>query len=774
MMSWRAWTASLVTAFLVAACGGGGGSAGTPTIGGGTTPVASDLTVTLSSATVVNSTASTVEVVITAVDANRAVMSGVAVSMAVNSGATISAASGKTDSAGQVKATVGIGSDTTPRTVTVTVTSGALTKTASFSVVAGGADTPVAADMTVTLSAPVMANSPSAKVDVTVTAVDANRAAVKGVPVTLAVNAGATVTQTNATSDESGLVKGTVSIGSDTSPRTITITVKSGALTRTVTVDVVAATAASDLTLTLSPSAVLSNSGTSTVTATVTAVDRNRNTVAGMPIVLSVDSGATVQVSAATSDSKGQITGVVSIGEDKSNRVITVTAVSGSVTKTAAIQVTGAKINATVLGAVLAPGQTGTVQYRLVDVNGNPIPGKRLTISGPSGIQTVATTGTNGEYDFVFKAPNATGTIDIRASAAGVESTVSVFINSGSVAIPKVETTVRSASVSANPAVVAINTGSTSNRAEVRALFLSDDNKPVKNIRVRFDLDGDKNSIGGTFTSGTTQVYSDVNGVATAAYVPASRFSPTDGVTVRACWDYDDFDAAACPNAARTTLTVISDSLSVSIGTNTLIGTGDSGLTYVVRYVVQVVDSSGLAVPDVQVSAQVDLPQYFKGYWTRGITSWVQVVEATCDNEDLNRNGVAEIFSNGVVEDANGSFNLTPGRPALEPRKADVAISFEGSSKTNVTGQAILRIEYPQNIGSWVRFNIVVSASGVAGTEGRANYMADLWVPASVVNKLDTSPPFVLSPYGVQTSPTVAATVPGSTKPASRLCTNPN
>ena len=66
-------------------------------------------------------------------------------------------------------------------------------------------------------------------------------------------------------------------------------------------------------------------------------------------------------------------------------------------------------------------------------------------------------------------------------------------------------------------------------------------NKPVKNMRVRFDLAGDVNSIGGTFTTGDNVVYSDANGVATSAYVPGTRSSPTDGVTVRACWDYVDF-----------------------------------------------------------------------------------------------------------------------------------------------------------------------------------------------------------------------------------------
>ena len=642
----------------------------------------------------------------------------------------------------------------------------------------GGTPSPTVADLTVTSSSPTVPNVTTSTVLITVTAVDANRATVADVPVTLSVDSGGTIKQSAAKTNASGTVTGTLSIGSDITPRRITVTATSGSLTRTVAVNVVAnaEVAASDMTLTLSPSAVLSNSGTATVTATATAVDANRNTVASIPVTISVDSGATVQVSSSTTNADGQVNGTVSIGDDRSNRTIVVTAVSGTITRTASIQVTGSKITATVLGKVLSPGQTGTIQYRLVDVNGNPMIGKRFVVTGPTGVQTVTTTGSNGDYDYSFPAPAVAGTVNIRASAAGVEDVQSIVVNTGTGAIPPVTGTVRSASVSANPSVVAINTATTTNRSEIRALFLSDANAPVANVRVRFDLDGDKQSIGGALTSGTTMVYSDANGVATSAYVPANRFSPTDGVTVRACCDYNDFAAGQCPNAVRSTLTVVNDALSVTIGTNNLIGTGDSTLTYVTRYVVQVVDSSGVAAKDVQVSSVVDLTYYYKGVWVvlKDDVKWTQVSMATCANEDLNRNGVAEVFSNGVVEDANHSFNLSPGRPALDPRKADVAVSFEGSSKTNASGQVVLRIEYPQSVGSWVKFNLVASASGVAGTEGRANFEGVLGVPASVVNKVDADPPFKLSPYGIEGSSLVAASLPGSTAQAVQLCTNPN
>lgn len=637
----------------------------------------------------------------------------------------------------------------------------------------GGASDPPVADLTVTMPSATISNIVSANLLVTVTAVDANRVTLADVPVTLSVDSDATITASAAKTGSTGQVTGTVRIGSNTTPRKITVTAKAGTLTRSAVIDVVATTAA-DLALTLTPSAKLSNSGATTVVVTVTAVDINRATVSGIPVSLKVDNNATINASGSVTNAGGQITGTVSIGGDKTNRIITVTATSGALVRTANIQVEGAKITATVLGAVLLPGEAGNIQYRVVDDTGNPIMDQPITVTGVGGVQTVGRTGASGEYDYRFTAPAAAGALEIRASIAGFERTDTIIVNSGAVTIPAVTATVRSASVSANPSVVVVNTlNSTVNRSEIRALFLSDANAPVKNIRVRFDLDGDVQSIGGSFTSGSTQVYSDLNGVATSAYVPASRFSPTDGVTVRACWNTVDFAAGTCPHAARTTLTVVEDPLSVSIGTSNAIGEGVSKLTYVIRYVVQVVDSSGLAANDVQVSAQIDLLRYLKGEWLVGTGAWGQVVRATCDNEDLNRNGVAEDFGGGVIEDANGSAGLVAGRPALEPRKADVAISFEGSNQTNPSGQVILRIEYPQNVGSWVAFNVVVSASGVAGTEGRANFDGLLAVPAAAVNDIKADPPFRFSPYGISASPVVVAMVPGSAR-ISMLCTNPN
>jgi hypothetical protein len=525
------------------------------------------------------------------------------------------------------------------------------------------------------------------------------------------------------------------------------------------------AATASDLSISLSATS-LSNDGSSTITATVTAVDSNRNALPEIPVTISVNNSAVATVSGQVTDDEGVVSAQVGIGADRANRSITVTAVSGSLSRSATFQVIGAELTATPLPAVIAPGAKGQIDFRLVDVNSNPMSGQSIVINGVNAVETSGTTDSNGNYSYAYTAPAAGGDLDIRATAGGVSVTQTVLVQSGTGTIPPAAITVRSASLAASPSVVSVNTGSTSNRSELRALFLGAGNAPVQNIRVRFDLAGDTNNIGGSLTSGTNVVYSDANGVATTAYVPGSRFSPTDGLTVRACWDYDDFAVGACPQSATATLTVISEALSVSISTNSKIEEGPTGLDYIKKYLVQVNDSSGNAKGGVQISPSIDLLRYFKGEWVlNSDDEWVQVVRASCENEDLNRNGVLEVYSNGAVEDANAT-----GR--LEPRKADVNISFVGSSTTNSDGQVVLKITYGQSLASWLEFNILVAASGVAGTEGRTSFQGVLPVLADAVSDADVEPAFRLAPYGIQASPVVSTTNPQGQ--SGLLCTNPN
>ncbi len=486
-----------------------------------------------------------------------------------------------------------------------------------------------------------------------------------------------------------------------------------------------AASTTADMVLVLSKSTI-ANTGSDSVIITTTTLDAARNTVAGAKVAVSADSDAIVSTPTSETGADGTLQSTLTIGPNRANRVITVTVTSGTVTKTATVQVFGALLTGTLVPAVIEPGKAGNVQYRLVDQAGNPMVDQdiQLVASGLTPAEATGKTGVNGDFVFIYTAPGATGNYEVVASAGGTADSQSLQVQAAST-IPPVTTTINSASVSANPSVVGTNLdGVTSNRSDIRALFLGANNLPIKNVRVRFDLDGDANSIGGIFTTGTSTLYSDVNGVVTTSYVPGTRSSPTNGVTVRACYGVSDSDPnlTGCLTNKTVTLTVTSEPLGVSIGTNELIIVNE--LTYVKKFVVSVVDAAGVAKPDVALVVSVDLPQYRKGFYTVVGDHWEKTGgaqpgddTAVCTNEDTNRNGVLEAGENinGSIPYVDGTFNTR-----LDPGKSDVSISLL-QAKTRADGTAELQLQYAKSFASWVDAKITVAASGVSGTEGRCD-----------------------------------------------------
>jgi len=509
-----------------------------------------------------------------------------------------------------------------------------------------------------------------------------------------------------------------------------------------------------DLVVALSKSNV-SNTGSDSVIVTTTALDAARNTVGGATVQVAADSEAVVSTAAAVTGADGKLQSTLTIGANRSNRVVTVTVTSGSVTKTTSVQVFGATITATLVPQVVAPGAAGKVQYRLTDQAGSPMANEAISVvaTGFTPASAAGTTGVNGDFEFAYSAPAAAGSYEVTASAGGNSDSRTISVQAASSVGPP-SGAITSASVSANPSVVGTNlVGSTTNRSEIRALFLALGNQPVQRVRVRFDLAGDANAIGGTFITGSEILLSDVNGVVTSAYAPAVRSSPTDGVTIRACYAATDAalgtpTAPLCPTFVTTTLTVTSEPLGISIGTNELIIVNE--LTYVKKYIVSVVDSAGRAKADVDLVVSIDLTNYRKGFYSLVGDKWVKVGgdSAVCANEDINRNGVLEIGEN-----ANGATPYAGTAPPefnnrLEPGKSDVSVALL-QTRTRADGTAELQILYPKSFGSWVDAKITVAASGVAGTEGRAvAVVAPVPVDAASIGSVAVPPAYRLSPYG--------------------------
>ncbi len=800
---------SILAVLALAACGGGGGSAGTSPLGpgasggtGGTTttptvvPAAADLVFLLSASSVANSGAETVVATATAIDGNRNTVTGVPVTVSVNSNAVVTPAGTKTDDKGQLNATVGIGSDRSARDITVSAVSGGITKTAVLKVVAtSGTATGAPSDLLLTLAAPTIPNNGSKTVVATATALDARRNVMPGVVVSISVDAGATAipsgTTTAATGTGTGTVTAQIGIGSNATNRVITVTATtSGLPARTVSLQVVDTPTtinptAADLSLALS-AGTLVNGGTSTIVATATAVDANRNALAGIPMTLTVDNNAVITVSGSTTNSSGVVTGVVTIGADRSNRSIIVTASSGTVTKSASFSVIGAKLTASLSPKVDAASTGNQIEYRLLDANGTPMSAQPISVTALGLPSDSGLTDVNGKFTYTYTAPSAAGTLNIVASAAGNTNAQAVSVQAAGSTLPNATPVPQSASLTPTPSVVSVNVaGSTTNQVELRALFLGANNQPVSNVRVRFSVDP-ANSSDGTAAQlgGSIYAYSDAAGVARGTFTPGVRSSPTNGVTVQACWDVSDFVITApCPanRLITNTLTIASEALSVNIRTNNLIKSGAANLTYIKEFVVMVVDAAGQAKADVLITPSVDLPAFYKGYYVVSGASWVQVptLAATenwswdtvnlrwvagaattspmCPNDDVNRNGVREA---GTVIAGAAPPAVTLRQEDLnwngfiDPRKSDVAVKMVGSSRTDANGLAIVQIEYGQNLASWVDFVITVTASGIAGTEARALYtgllygLGNLPYPAAAIADPKVAPAFVVSPYG--------------------------
>lgn len=646
--------------------------------------------------------------------------------------------------------------------------------------------TPSAADLVVVLSKSTMTNSGTDSITATVTSIDANRAAVGGVPVSFSVNANAVVTPGgSATDSKTGALTATLTQGSDSTVRPVTVTVTSGSVTRAVTFNVVQNSTttnpqASDLTLTLSAASV-DDSGSKTVIATATAVDANRIALAGIPVQLSVaDTTAFIVAPSSQTNANGQVLGTVSIGQDQANRTITVTATSGTLVRTAALLVTGAHFSqASATPTVLTPGDVGKVVYTLVDQSGNPIVNVPITVSGTGVPSASGTTDPTGTYTFNYTAPNAPGTsLTLLATAGGTTSTVAVPINASTSSVPAAPTpSSKTLNLSSN--VVSVNTDNTHNTVTVSALFRTATDAPVKNVRVLFGVDGDNGT--GKIDSGTTTVMSDASGAAMTIYTPGAVSSPTNGVTIKGCWSEGDFPvgfaigSCAADHLVTAPLTIVSSPVSISIGTDNTVTDGASSLTYIKKYAVLVVDAAGNPKSDVQISPSVDLGGYAKGFWyltTCGTAPcWTQAktllgdkgLRVTCPNEDLNRNAVID-----SGEDINANTQL-------DPRKSDVSVSLTGATKTNANGVAVLQLEYPKSIGSWVKFKITVTAAGVLSPPAYYPLGAPVALPsqplsalASVDDYLTTyqllpvsakevadplaDPSFKVSPYGSSAS----------------------
>ncbi|RYG13526.1 MAG: hypothetical protein EON92_05185 [Burkholderiales bacterium] len=478
----------------------------------------------------------------------------------------------------------------------------------------------------------------------------------------------------------------------------------------------------------------LTNSGSDKVSLTVTVLNGLNNPMSGVPVSVSPDTGVYTPLATSTG-ADGSVSGAVSIGSDKTNRNINATITVNGVAKVVTIPVVGSQISVTPVPATPAPGALVTLNIKAGDALGTGI-ATQITLSGVAGLSSTSiTTDISGNATATFTAPAATGSYTVTAQGLGVSSSKIVqVVVAGAGAIANATGPVSAASLSSNVAEVDFNTsGSSVNRAALTAKFLTTGSTPIANMRVRFELVAPTLGNGEVISTGDAIVYTNASGEAIADYIPGTRSSPVNGVTVRACYALTDAAIAggACPSSVITTLTVKGRPLDISIGDDNLLSKGLGNISYIRLLLVQIVDSASQPVPGVQVSVSADITHFGKGSYVDGsgtyqvtgdvpptiANTYTNTFSTTamsslvggrvwCLNEDINRNG-----SKDVGEDINANG-------LLEPKKSEIAISFESGNKTDANGQLLLRVTYPQNVATWIAYTVKVTA-GVEGSEGR-------------------------------------------------------
>ena len=113
----------------------------------------------------------------------------------------------------------------------------------------------------------------------------------------------------------------------------------------------------------------------------------------------------------------------------------------------------------------------------------------------------------------------------------------------------------------------------------------------------------------------------------------------------------------------------------------------------------------------------------------------------------MNRNGLIDsgLLINGVLVDEDINRN-----EKIEPRKADVIISYVGGQVTGANGRTVIQVEYPQSVAYWIDYAVKVTTN-VAGSEGSVE---KVYLTEALKEDVQNGS-FLKPPYGAQgcTSP---------------------
>jgi 5-hydroxyisourate hydrolase-like protein (transthyretin family) len=652
---------------------------------------------------------------VTALDANRVALPNAAVALSVDAGGVLTVGSSVTDTAGRLTATVGIGSDTTNRDITVTARAGSLSRTAVLKVVnSATGNTPTAIEVLTVAPAAGTGGDP---VQIRAFVKDVNNNALPATPISFTASTG-TLSSVSSVTDSTGLATAQFTAGADRSNRSATITVTSGAITQTLTLPI----EGTRLAISGPSSLILGNSAVFDVVVS----DSKGNPVPGVSIAASSTIGnAVTAVSSAVSNSTGQ----VRFNYTASNAGADALQFNGA----GAVQRVTPSL--TVSGedfAFVSPAPSSTINVGVVA----PVQVRLRSGGAPLAGRTVlfATTGGSLSAASGVTAADGVATVNLSSASAGpviVQATVQGSATSTTLPLLVVATTPTNLVLQASPTALAPNPiGSSTNQAQVMARVTDAAGNPVQGQTVNFTRIADPSGGNLLQASATT----DASGQASVAYRAGSQSTSDGGVALRAT-------VAGTAVTGTTTLTVNQTALFIALGTGNVITNLDPQ-TYQKDWVAYVTDSNGIPVNGVTLTIKGIPTHYLTGRlrWNGSVWGYSGPIHL-CRNEDANRNGVLD-----AGEDDNGDGRLWPG---------NVIAVTPGSVLTTV-GRATLSLIYAESYAPWVQMDLTTSAT-VSGTESGTTVNFVVSGEAGDFSNQNVPPAGVVSPFGEFPSPTALA-----------------
>jgi len=558
-----------------------------------------------------------------------------------------------------------------------------------------GGQTVDLATITLLASSPQLPSDGALPVDLTAQVKDANNNLVPDLTVTFSSDSGS-LSVGQPITDVSGQALAQLSTLGDPTNRSITVTASVSDGTNTLTDAITVGVIGTQLTITGPSSLSFGDVGNYAVKL----VDAAGNGIPNVTVTISSAAGNALSTSSLVTDSAGA--GQFTLTASQGNDTITAQALSVSATRDVTVSPDSFTFLTPNADAEIPLNSDRTVTVRWTQA-GVPVVGQQVDFSTTRGVltPTFAFTDASGEVAVTIRSANAGGA-SITAKSTGGPTTQR--------AVEFIATVPDTLDVQADPFTIAPN-----EQATITAIVRDPNNNLVKNSEVVFQLD---DVTGGTLSVGSAET--DSQGRAQTVYTASSTTSASEGVVITAV-------VQGSPAVTDSTaLTVARREVFLSFGTGNSMEEPDEA-TYALPFVLFVTDADGNGVAGAEVQLSLLSTHYLKGVWVADIVNdrWNAGVTATCDDEDVNTNGVLD-----VGEDFNSNNHIEAGNIA----------SITAAATTDENGEVHFDIDYPQQYGTWLDVRLEGKVT-VQGTEFAESLTFVLPVLADDVDSLDESPP---------------------------------